>query len=356
MTTPGNDPGEIVMTVTGPRPAASLGRTLIHEHLYLDATALLGVHGYPVVSSKPLDLTTAAEARWNPGGFPDNYRLTDVGRQVEELQPFAKHGGQAVVDVTPEGLGRSPTALVRIARASGLSVIMGGGYYLAETHPPGLHDEAEDAIAQRLIAEFRRGVDGTGIRPGIIGELGTGDPLQPAEEKVLRASVRAHLDTGLALSIHLHPWAKEGIKVLDVLADEGMNPEKVILNHITTAVDDDGYQRALLERGVYLAYDLFGFDHSVLQPGRYAPSDAVVAAKVVELANDGHIDRLLISQDVGVKTRLLAYGGWGYAHLLTHVVPLLVAMGMDESAIEQILVGNPRRVLALPGRGKGRRR
>ncbi len=343
---------KVVMTVTGPRPAVSLGRTLIHEHLYIDGSALLAVHGYPVVSLEPFDSRTAAEARWNPGGFPDNYRLTDVAEVIRELEPFVAMGGQTVVDATSVGLGRNPSALVKIAEETGLAVVMGGGYYLAGTHPPGLADESVDAIAGQLVDEFQNGVDESGIRPGIIGELGTSDPVQPAEEKVLRAAVRAHMSTGLALSIHLHPWAKEGLKVLGILAEEGMDPEKVILNHLTTAVDDDDYQRALLERGVYLAYDLFGFDHSLLGLGRYAPSDAVVAAKVVELANHGHIDRLLLSQDVGVKTRFIAHGGWGYAHLLTHVVPLLLSLGLDDLSIEQLLVENPQRVLAVPAEAK----
>jgi phosphotriesterase-related protein len=77
-----------------------------------------------------------------------------------------------------------------------------------------------------------------------------------------------------------------------------------------------------------------------------------VAAKVVELANHGHVDRLLISQDVGVKTRLLTYGGWGYAHLLTHVVPLLKSLGLDDLSIERLLVENPQRVLALPAEAR----
>jgi phosphotriesterase-related protein len=305
-----------------------------------------------VVSLEPLDSRTAAEARWNPGGFPDNYRLTDVAEVATELKRFVAMGGQTVVDTTSIGLGRNPSALVKIAEETGLAVVMGGGYYLAGTHPPGLADESEDAIAGQLVDEFQNGVNGSGIRPGIIGELGTSDPVHPAEEKVLRAAVRAHLSTGLALSIHLHPWGKEGLKVLGILAEEGMDPEKVILNHLTTAVDDDDYQRALLERGVYLAYDLFGFDHSLLGLGRYAPSDAVVAAKVVELANHGHVDRLLISQDVGVKTRLLTYGGWGYAHLLTHVVPLLKSLGLGDLSIERLLVENPQRVLALPAEAR----
>lgn len=337
-----------VMTVQGSLPGHQLGRTLIHEHLYMDATRLLAAHAYPMAADPRLTMASAADARWNPGGYPDNYRLTEVQLVIEELAPFRSAGGQTVVETTPVGLGRNPRALLQIARQGGVHVVMGCGYYIEPTHPAGLADRAVDDIAADLVDEFINGVGDTGIRPGIIGEIGTSDPMTPAEARVVRACARAQRETGLAISVHLHPWGHEGPAVLEVVEDEGVDPSKVILNHVTTAVTDDTYQRSLLERGVYVAYDLFGFDHSLLSPGRYPPSDADVVRKVVELATGGFAERLLISQDVGVRTRLLAYGGWGYAHLLDRVVPLLRAAGLDDSGIDTLLVANPARVLASP--------
>jgi phosphotriesterase-related protein len=107
------------------------------------------------------------------------------------------------------------------------------------------------------------------------------------------------------------------------------------------------YLRSLLERGALLAFDLFGFDHSLLGLGRYPPSDADVADVIVGLVDAGHARQLLISGDVGVRTRLRRYGGWGYEHLLTHVVPLLTAKGVDDDVLEQLLVDTPARVLTV---------
>ena len=203
--------------------------------------------------------------------------------------------------------------------------------------------------ARELIAEIESGVGESGVRPGVIVELGTSASLTRAEERVLVAAALAQRETGLALTVHLHPWSSEGMTVLDVLEREGVDLCRVILNHLTTAIADDGYQRGLLERGALLCYDLFGFDHSCLGPGRYPPSDFDAAAKVVELAAAGYLPQVLVSQDVGVKTRLRAYGGWGYTHLFEHVVPLLHAAGMDEDALTTLLVENPSRVLAHGG-------
>lgn len=335
-----------VATVLGDVDAQALGPTLVHEHLHADMTGMLGAHGYDVAADEPLDPAQAAEARWHPGSFPDNYRLTDVGLTVGELEPLVRSGCRTVVDATPVGLGRSPEALATIARATGLNVVMGCGWYVEPVHPAGLGARSVDDLTAELVAEIRHGVGATGIRPGLIGEIGTSAVPTEAEWRVLRAAGAAHVETGVCVSVHLHPWSKNGLAVLDVLEREGVDPRRVVLNHLTTAIDDEAYQLALLERGAFACYDLFGFDHSCLGPGRYVPSDHDAALRICALADRGHLDQLLVSQDVGVKTRLRAYGGWGYAHLFEHVVPLLRAGGFDAAMLDVLLVQNPRRALA----------
>ena len=338
------------MTVHGPVPVSDLGPTHVHEHLYIDFRPFLGLHPYAVVSEEPLTIETAAEARWNPGGFPDNYHQTDVDQVVEELAPFYAAGGRTIVEVTPSHMSRRPRILREISERSGVQVVMGGGYYLAGSHPPGTADRSVDDIAAELVDEWRHGVAGSGVRPGIIGEIGTGDPVQPEEFRILRAVARAHLETGLPISVHLHPWGLEGTKVLDVLEAEGVDPARVILGHMNTAIADDAYQLGLLERGANLAYDLMGFDHSLIGLGRYPPSDFDIVAGLVALAGRGHLEQLLVSQDMGgVKTRLLAYGGWGYAHTLRHVVPLFRRAGWGDGEVRTLMVDNPARILTIPG-------
>jgi phosphotriesterase-related protein len=48
-----------------------------------------------------------------------------------------------------------------------------------------------------------------------------------------------------------------------------------------------------------------------------------------------------------VKTRLRAYGGWGYAHLFDDVAPLLRDLGLGDEQLGALLVDNPRRALEI---------
>ena len=339
----------MAMTVLGPKPVADLGMTLFHEHLHMDATPLLAVHGYDVETSLPYDSRAAAEARWNPGSHADNYRLTENELVSQEVGLFRDAGGGTIVEQTPPALGRDPGALQAIATASGINVVMGAGHYLAATHAPWVAGASDEELADRLSTECRRGDEASGVRPGIIGEIGTSIPIEPDEARVLRAAACAALESGLAVSVHLHPWGHTGIEALDVLLDAGLAPERVALGHLTTAWDDEGYLLSLADRGATLVFDLFGFDHSLIGVGRWPPSDLDVARAVTELVTKGYGEQVMISHDIGVRSRLVAYGSWGYAHIPRHVVPLLLELGMSDREVHQLLVANPARMLAVDG-------
>jgi phosphotriesterase-related protein len=339
----------LAMTVAGPLPVAELGVTTMHEHLWMDSSPLLAVHGYDA-AAQPVawDAAIAAEARWNPGVHPDNYRLTDATAAIEELAPFVAAGGRTIVELTPPSLGRAPARVRDIAAAAGLHVVQGTGQYLGPTHDAWVADATEADITRRLVADATTGMDGTDVRAGIYGEIGTSDPVRPEECRVLRSVAAAARETGLAISVHVHPWGHEGLAVLDELIDAGAVPDRIILGHLTTAIDRPDELRAMADRGAVLGFDLFGFDHSLLGPGRWPPSDRDVAVAIVQLLRDGYGDRIVLGQDIGVRTRLRRWGGWGYAHLLEHVVPLLREQGAGDGDIEAMLVTTPARLLAIP--------
>ena len=110
-----------------------------------------------------------------------------------------------------------------------------------------------------MIGEVRNGVGSTGVRPGIIGEIGSNDDtVSEAEEKSFRAAARTHLATGLTITTHA-AWFPVGLQQLDILEDEGVAASRVIVGH-ADGVPGPDYQLALARRGCYVELDGFGTD------------------------------------------------------------------------------------------------
>lgn len=338
--------GGSVRTVLGDVPADSLGPTLVHEHVRMDCSPLLAAHGYlPDPGLGDFGAAEAAECRWNPGAHPDNYRFTEYEPVLDDLRDFAALGGGTVVDATPLDLGRDPEALVRFATDSGLKIVMGTGYYLEATHRAHLRaGDEEHATYDAILADC---AGDRAVRPGLIGEIGTFDPPTASELRVVRGAARAARDTGLPLSVHLHPWSDTAERVVDVIAETGLPVERLLLNHLSTAVGREGQLARVLATGARISLDLCGFDHSLLGPGRWPPSDDDAMAVALAILRGPHAEQVMVSQDIGVRTRLRRYGGWGYGHMLRHLVPVLQHHGATTEEIRGLLVENPARWLTL---------
>jgi phosphotriesterase-related protein len=274
----------------------------------------------------------------------DNAHLDDEEAAVEELKRFRRAGGRTVVETTVRGIGRDPTALVRIARTVGLNIIMGSGYYLEGAHPPEVAAMTVAGIADEIVRDVLEGVDGSGIRAGIIGEIGVSKDFTPAERRVLRAAARAQRQTQVPLSVHLPGWERRGGEVLDIVAEEGGRISGTILGHMNPSLDDPDYQIALAERGAWLEFDMIGMDFYYADQEAQSPCDEENARAVVGLIRAGYVERLLLSSDVFLKMMLVRHGGMGYAHILDNFVPRLRRHGVDEETLEQLLIGNPRAV------------
>jgi phosphotriesterase-related protein len=354
-----------VMTVRGPVPAEALGLVLSHEHLLCD----LRSRWHPPPPDRP-DLWALVDA--DPGPLArgplaadpyvcrPNLLLDDPDVMAAELGYFRAAGGGTVVELTTLGLGPRPGALREIAARSDVHVVAGCGWYRAVTDPPGLRDTPEEALAGSLRETVERGFsDSGGVRPGIIGEIGTGAPLHPDEAKALRAAARVQRETGLALAVHLALWGREGPRVLDILERAGVDPGRVLLCHLGEQPAATGYQRALLDRGAWLGFDTFGAEYALdgtdgasgasgaspFPTPRLATDEERLTA-VLRLLDAGYQERLLLSQDVCERLQLRAYGGFGYAHLLTTIRPRLRRAGVDEDTLDLLLRRNPARLLA----------
>jgi phosphotriesterase-related protein len=301
---------------------------------------------------RPLELATLGWARRVGYGHYQNAFRLDHAEAAEELAFFRRAGGRTVVDQTPSwGLGRDPRALRTIALETGLNVVMGCGYYEERRHPPWLRDQSVGQITAAIVAEVTVGADGTGVRAGIIGEIGTSEAFTAAEEKVLRAAARAQAATGVALSIHHVIWGRHAPRVLEIARSEGADLRRTVVCHVDLdARCELAYYEAIASTGAYLAFDTFGqveiYQYSGRQrPGRVYPTDYERAEQVAALVAAGYLEQIVLAQDLLTKTQLRRYGGYGFDHLLVNVVPLLRTLGLSDRQVETLLVDNPARLL-----------
>jgi phosphotriesterase-related protein len=338
----------LIQTVTGPVEATALGTTSVHEHLFIDLGVWFDAPADPEaarVAGLVVGPDTQAEVRANPFAVRDNLVLDSDELAAAEVARFARAGGRTIVDLTLDEIGRDPTRLRVLSERTGVQIVMGCGHYIAGAHPAWVRDASVEALADELIRDLTEGVRDTGVRAGVIGEIGTSDPVRPAEAKVLEAACRAQLATGAALFVHLDPWGRNGHAVLDLVEAAGVALDRVALCHLDPSLAErPTFIGSLAARGAWVSIDIWGDEDAY--GGRGMPTDRRRAAAVHQALDDGWLGQLLIAQDVCLKTQLRAYGGRGYDHVLTGVPSLLLGAGLPLGVIPQLLVDNPRRVLA----------
>lgn len=337
-------------TVSGWVPAEALGTTLVHEHLVFDFTACqvdsISSEEAPY-AHRDISMEMLGYLRFHPLHVRDNLANDDDALVVQELADLIAANGRTIVDPTNESIGRNPEALLRIARKTGLNIVMGSGFYIEPSLGAHFSLLSTDDITRRIVDDITIGVDGTTIRAGVIGEVGTSSPITEMEEKSLRGAARAQLETGAPLMIHLDGWAREGHRALDIVADEGADLQRTILCHMNPSWDDERYQASLAERGAYIAFDMLGNNHVYPHPEGASPDELVAIQAIAQHLRHGRGTRVLLSQDVYLKMMFKRYGGYGYAHILTNLTNLFDAAGIGAEDLESMLVHNPARVLGF---------
>lgn len=339
-----------VMTVNGVIPASALGITSPHEHALIDirnqfpggcAPGTLGTDGKVCEAYHDLLMS-------DPYALRDNLVLDDEALAIEEVARFARAGGRTFVDVTPPGIGRNVAFLRRLAAATGLNVVAPCGFYTADTHPERVARLSIEALAEEMTRELCEGIDGTDVRAGIIGELGTSQELYDDEIKVLRAAAIAHRDTGAPVMVHMNPWAQHAQRVIDILEAGGVRPERICLCHLDVLLDPAD-MRGALDRGVWLEFDNFGKEFtSGSAYGRF-PSDAERMEVLYRLIDDGYAGQLLLACDVCLKNLLRAHAGPGYDHILADIRPMVARERPEKlEAFDALLTDNPARYLDNP--------
>jgi phosphotriesterase-related protein len=333
-------------TVLGTIDPATLGPTLMHEHLLWDIRT-------PAMRANPdqgpeITLCNCFAVNYGRKKIPSNFRLLCEATATEEVRLMAQAGGRTVVELSSGGLDPRPNGLVAVARDAGVNVIMGCGHYVDEYQPEANRVRSVETFAAEMIDQVQVGAWNTDIRAGIIGEIGCQAPWTELEKRVMAGAVMAMGETGAALNVHPGRHPDQPQEVADFIRSMGGDLGRVVISHIDRTIFDEARLLRLADSGVVIEFDLFGQEQSYYALSNIdMPNDAIRLRWIRALIEHGHLERVVISHDICYRTRLTRFGGHGYGHIFENVVPLMQKRGFTEAEIEAITVGNPRRLLTF---------
>lgn len=314
----------MIRTVLGDISPDQIGLTLAHDHLY---------------AAPPADVSD-----------PD-LRIDDEVASIAEARTFAQAGGNAVVEMTTVDYGRDIAALERISTASGVHIIAATGFNKGKFADRLTQNRRVEEIAAWMIAEVQEGVrsfspeqpvqEQSTARCGLLkassGPGGSGGA-NPSELKVFEAAIQAHHATGAPISTHTEKgtWALEQV---DLLLGGGVSPRKVLIGHLDLKPELP-YLLEIASTGVNLGLDQFAKEKYLPDPKR--------VELVVALVQAGYTQQILISGDMARRSYWKYYGhAYGFTFIPTRVKAMLAEAGLEQAQIDDILVGNPRRFLAI---------
>jgi phosphotriesterase-related protein len=334
-----------VQTVLGPIALDQLGRTLMHEHLFI---------AFPGAEFDPAAI------------FDRSDFIAEAVKRLKQLR--VEHGVTSFLDPCPIELGRDVTMMKEIAEKSEMNIICTTGFYFEEMGLPVYwRARTTEEIAELYIREISAGIGATGVRAGAI-KVATGAPsITPLEMKFLEAACMAQKATGVPIITHTQD-GYAGPDQQAAFAKGGVPAHKCLIGHCCGNADP-AYHRKIVDGGSYIGFDRIGL-------ARFQP-DQVRADNLVKLIHSGHRGHIMMSQDrhcgwLGKFARqvppdeqaridrLRAEGAWPppYTYLFTDFVPMLRERGITDADIASILEDNPRRIFSgepipLEGRSPG---
>jgi phosphotriesterase-related protein len=319
-----------VETLRGTVTADALGITLMHEHVFV--------------------LTPEITDNYPDTWVSDQVRIQDA---VDRLRQLYEAGVRTIVDLTVVGLGRNIPRVQQVGEQVALNIVVATGLYtyrdlpmhFAQRGPGGLFDSPE-YLHELFIRDIQVGIAGTAVKAAVL-KCATDEPgVTPGVERVLRAVARAQRETGVPISTHTDAATRRGLDQQRIFREEGVDLGRVVIGHSGDTTDTD-YLLELIDNGSYLGMDRFGFDYLLgLEPR---------IDTVAELCHRGLADRMVLSHDYSCHNDWLDYPAlqtgapdWGFTLIPDQVVPSLKERGVSDEQIHQMLVINPRNVLAGP--------
>ncbi len=303
-----------VQTVLGKIPSDQLGVCACHEHLYVDLSRIKK---------------------------DEDTRLQDLDLVIDDLQLFKRLGGQSIIEVTNDGMGRDVTKLQEISRRLNLHIVASTGCYKDPFIPDGKLTWNREQLADWMISEIEEGIEGTGIKPGVIGEIGSSlNEFKPIEIEMFHGAIQAAKQSGLPLSTHT-TLGTCALEQVEMFQKENLPLDQVIIGHQDLNTSD-GIVLEVLESGAFVALDTIGKTNY--------RSDEDRLASLIAFIGKGYEDQILLSSDLTRKSHLSAFGGQGYDVVLRTYIPALRREGVTKDVINKLLVKNPQKAFSIHSR------
>jgi len=315
-----------VQTARGPIDSANLGRTLIHEHVFL------------------MDMEYTYNYR------PDFFEDETVSNAAGRLNALKAAGVDTIIDLTVLGLGRHMPSLQKVATMTDLNIIVSTGAYTFNEVPapfqfygPGLlRDAPEEPLVEHFLRDITQGIAGTGIKAGMLKCAIDMPGLTPGVERVMRACAQAQVQTGVPITVHTAPKAETGLIVQQVLSEEGVDLADVVIGHCGDSAEID-YLMALADRGSILGMDRFGVEFSITMDDR--------VQTIAEMVRRGYAGQLTLSHDCCAWSDFFPHiddyhavmPNHNFLHIHNDVIPALLEAGVGQSDLDRMFVANPRR-------------
>ncbi len=298
--------------------SGSMGLTLFHEHLRLITEVV----------------------RWN---WPHLYNEDEeLKRAIDAVNAAKKYGVKTIIDLTVAGIGRDVRFNEKVAKATGVNIIMGTGFYTYTEIPFYFKNRGIDSLVDAFVHDITIGIQGTNTRAAFVKAVIDSSGLTKDVEMAIRAAAKAHIKTDVPIITHSFVGNKSSLDLIRIFKEEGVDLARTVIGHVGDT-DDISFIEQILREGAFIGLDRFGLDI-------YLPLDKRVKT-AIELIKRGWIDQLLLSHDYcptidwyPPEVVRSTVPDWTMTLIFEKVIPRMRSEGITEEQINRVLIDNPRRL------------
>ncbi|XP_052741871.1 phosphotriesterase-related protein isoform X1 [Bicyclus anynana] len=344
-----------VQTVRGDVTPQVLGRTLTHEHLCMKFTHFYREPPREIENNFNEGITCSKVGYIRQYPYSSKYNLLlndDDARDAvtSDVQLYKALGGGTIVENSTVGLERDIEFYKKVSETTDVHIVAGTGHYIADVQADNTLQSTKEDLYNHMLQEITVGcVDYPTVRAGFMGEIASVWPMRDFERKAISAAGELQAQIGCGVSFHPHRDPAAPFEILRLYAEAGGDVSKAVMSHLDRTLLDPTKLMEFSELGSYCQFDLFGVEVSYYQLNvdTDMPSDSQRMGMVRQLVDEGKEDKILLSHDIHTKHRLTKFGGHGYSHIITNVLPRLKHKGVTQEVIDQITIHNPGKWLTM---------